>query len=154
MSVALNVSAVGGEGHSGLIDGNAHQVVIQLYGVACTIVYDAVVSLILLKVIDLVIGLRVDADTEREGLDLAACSAYSDSYNDLTMLSMVGDPCADIGFWAATTALRARGVKRSKPPFGSSVVVSARNTKRFWAACLVTPMLLPISVQEAPDRRA
>src|SRR4030081_2391602 len=64
----LAVSAVGGEGHSGLIDGNAHQVVIQLYGVACTIVYDAVVSLILLKVIDLVIGLRVDADTEREGL--------------------------------------------------------------------------------------
>src|SRR5712671_1225114 len=67
----LAVSAVGGEGHSGLIDGNAHQVVIQLYGVACTIVYDAIVSLILLKVIDLVIGLRVDADTEREGLDLA-----------------------------------------------------------------------------------
>jgi len=67
----LAVSAVGGEGHSGLIDGNAHQVVIQLYGVACTIVYDAVVSLILLKVIDLVIGLRVDAATEREGLDLA-----------------------------------------------------------------------------------
>ncbi len=30
----------------------------------------------------------------REGLDLATCSAYSDSYNDLTMLSLVGDPCA------------------------------------------------------------
>ena len=30
----------------------------------------------------------------REGLDLAACSAYSDSYNDLPMLSMVGDPVA------------------------------------------------------------
>ena len=30
----------------------------------------------------------------REGLDLAACSAYSDSSNDLPMLSMVGDPCA------------------------------------------------------------
>ncbi len=30
----LAVSAVGGEGHSGLIDGNAHQVVIQLYGIA------------------------------------------------------------------------------------------------------------------------
>jgi Amt family ammonium transporter len=67
----LAVSAVGGEGHSGLIDGNAHQVVIQLYGIACTVVYDAIVSLILLKLIDLVIGLRVDADTEREGLDLA-----------------------------------------------------------------------------------
>ena len=30
----------------------------------------------------------------REGLDLAACSAYSDSFNDLPMLSMVGDPVA------------------------------------------------------------
>jgi HAD superfamily hydrolase (TIGR01490 family) len=30
----------------------------------------------------------------RESLDLGRCSAYSDSYNDLPMLSMVGDPCA------------------------------------------------------------
>jgi HAD superfamily hydrolase (TIGR01490 family) len=29
----------------------------------------------------------------REGLDLARCSAYSDSYNDLPMLTLVGDPC-------------------------------------------------------------
>ena len=29
---------------------------------------------------------------EREGLDLARCSAYSDSFNDLPMLSLVGDP--------------------------------------------------------------
>jgi HAD superfamily hydrolase (TIGR01490 family) len=39
-------------------------------------------------------GEAVRALAEREGLDLEACSAYSDSYNDLTMLSMVGDPCA------------------------------------------------------------
>jgi HAD superfamily hydrolase (TIGR01490 family) len=31
---------------------------------------------------------------DRFGLDLAACSAYSDSYNDLPMLSAVGDPVA------------------------------------------------------------
>ncbi len=29
----------------------------------------------------------------REGLDLSRCSAYSDSHNDLPMLSLVGDPC-------------------------------------------------------------
>jgi HAD superfamily hydrolase (TIGR01490 family) len=29
-----------------------------------------------------------------EGLDLSRCSAYSDSHNDLPMLSLVGDPCA------------------------------------------------------------
>jgi HAD superfamily hydrolase (TIGR01490 family) len=35
----------------------------------------------------------VRALAEREGLDLSLCSAYSDSFNDLPMLSMVGDPC-------------------------------------------------------------
>jgi ammonium transporter, Amt family len=67
----LAVAWVGGAGKSGLIDGNPHQVVVQLYGVAVTAVYDAIVSLILLKLIDLTIGLRVDSDIEREGLDLA-----------------------------------------------------------------------------------
>jgi HAD superfamily hydrolase (TIGR01490 family) len=36
----------------------------------------------------------VRALAEREGLDLDACSAYSDSVNDLPMLKLVGDPCA------------------------------------------------------------
>jgi len=67
----LAVSAVGGTGHSGLIDGNPGQVLIQLYAIGCTIAYDAIVSLILLKVIDLVIGIRVHLDVEREGLDLS-----------------------------------------------------------------------------------
>jgi len=66
----LAVAAIGGDGKSGLIDGNPYQVVVQLYGVACTIAYDAIVSLILLKIIDLTMGLRVDLDSEREGLDL------------------------------------------------------------------------------------
>jgi HAD superfamily hydrolase (TIGR01490 family) len=39
-------------------------------------------------------GEAVRALAEREGLDLQQCSAYSDSYNDLPMLSMVGQPCA------------------------------------------------------------
>jgi ammonium transporter, Amt family len=67
----LAVAWVGGEGKSGLIDGNPHQVIVQLYGVAVTIVYDVIVSLILLKLVDLMVGLRVDAEVEREGLDLA-----------------------------------------------------------------------------------
>ncbi len=36
----------------------------------------------------------VRAIAEREGLDLSRCSAYSDSFNDLPMLSLVGDACA------------------------------------------------------------
>src|SRR5690606_25230783 len=39
-------------------------------------------------------GVAIQALAEREGLDLSRCSAYSDSSNDLPMLSMVGDPCA------------------------------------------------------------
>jgi HAD superfamily hydrolase (TIGR01490 family) len=38
-------------------------------------------------------GEAVRALADREGLDLSRCSAYSDSFNDLPMLSMVGDPC-------------------------------------------------------------
>ena len=36
----------------------------------------------------------VRALAEREGLDLSLCSAYSDSYNDLPMLSIVGEAVA------------------------------------------------------------
>ncbi|HEX5772179.1 MAG TPA: HAD-IB family hydrolase [Nocardioidaceae bacterium] len=35
----------------------------------------------------------IRALADREGLDLSRCSAYSDSYNDLPMLALVGDPC-------------------------------------------------------------
>jgi Amt family ammonium transporter len=63
------VSAYGGTG--GLVEGNAGQVFNQLAGVLIVFIYDAVVSLILLKIIDAVIGLRVTPEIEREGLDLA-----------------------------------------------------------------------------------
>ncbi|GCD97322.1 HAD family hydrolase [Embleya hyalina] len=36
----------------------------------------------------------VRALAAREGLDLGDCSAYSDSANDIPMLTLVGDPCA------------------------------------------------------------
>ena len=38
-------------------------------------------------------AVAVAALAEREGLDLDRCSAYSDSHNDVPMLSLVGDPC-------------------------------------------------------------
>jgi HAD superfamily hydrolase (TIGR01490 family) len=39
-------------------------------------------------------GEAIKALAAREGLDLDRCSAYSDSFNDLTMLSLVGHPVA------------------------------------------------------------
>ena len=64
--------AVNSAGSNGLFYGNPMQFVIQLKVVAITIVYSFVVSVILLKVIDAVMGLRVSEHEERVGLDLTA----------------------------------------------------------------------------------
>jgi Amt family ammonium transporter len=58
-------------GTSGLIEGNAGQVLNQIEGVVIVVVFDVIASFIILKVVDLVIGLRVDEEVERDGLDLA-----------------------------------------------------------------------------------
>ncbi|WP_370153146.1 ammonium transporter [Ferrovibrio sp.] len=63
-------AVTGGDAPLGLLDGNAGQVLTQIYGVVITIVFTAIVSLIILKIIDWTIGLRVDEATERDGLDL------------------------------------------------------------------------------------
>jgi Amt family ammonium transporter len=48
------------------------QVWIQLQGVLVTIVWSAVVSLIAYKLVDLLIGMRVPEEEEREGLDISS----------------------------------------------------------------------------------
>jgi Amt family ammonium transporter len=55
----------------GLIDGNAYQVVIQIYGILGTLIYDAIGTLIILFVIKMIMGLRVSEEVERDGLDLS-----------------------------------------------------------------------------------
>ena len=64
------VEAIGGTGKSGLIDGNAAQLGIQAMGVLATVVYCAVATFILLKIVDAVMGLRVDEEAEVAGLDI------------------------------------------------------------------------------------
>jgi Amt family ammonium transporter len=63
---------VGTLGGVGLAEGmtTAGQVWVQFVGVAATFVYCAVLTLVILKVIDAVIGLRVSSDEETEGLDI------------------------------------------------------------------------------------
>jgi Amt family ammonium transporter len=51
--------------------GGVGQMIIQAYGVGVTIVYTGIVSFILLKLVDLLIGLRVSEEEEVEGLDTA-----------------------------------------------------------------------------------
>ncbi len=58
-------------GTAGAFYGNVQQFINQCIGVATIFVYDAIVSLIILKIVDIFIGLRVSEEVEREGLDLA-----------------------------------------------------------------------------------
>ena len=57
--------------YPGLIDGNPQQVLIQLAAVAATAAYAIVATFIILKVVDLVLGIRVNSADEEMGLDLA-----------------------------------------------------------------------------------
>ena len=66
------VAAIGGT--AGAIDGNAGQLVTQVIAVVATMVYSFVVTLVILKVLDLIpgLGIRVSNDDEDIGLDLSA----------------------------------------------------------------------------------
>ncbi|MGB7171881.1 MAG: ammonia channel protein, partial [Acidobacteriaceae bacterium] len=55
---------------TGAIDGNWHQVLNQLAGIAIAWGLSIVGTLILLKLVDMVVGLRVTREEEIEGLDV------------------------------------------------------------------------------------
>jgi len=69
--VFATMAVTGAADPVGLLDGNGGQVWTQIQGVAITIVYCGVATFILLKLIDLIIGLRVPEEVERDGLDLS-----------------------------------------------------------------------------------
>jgi len=56
---------------SGLLEGNAHQLLNQLVGVAIAWGLAIVGTLVILKLVDSTIGLRVSEDHEMQGLDLS-----------------------------------------------------------------------------------
>ncbi|MEI8140253.1 MAG: ammonium transporter [bacterium] len=63
-------TTVNSAGANGLFYGNPAQFIIQLKAVAITVAYSGVVSFVLLKLVDKVIGLRATEQSERIGLDL------------------------------------------------------------------------------------
>jgi len=67
---AFASSAINPAGKGWINDGNFGQMLVQLYDVGITFVYCAVVTFIILKVVDMVIGLRVSPEVEVEGLDI------------------------------------------------------------------------------------
>jgi Amt family ammonium transporter len=58
-------------GTAGWIENNPAQVINQIKGVIVVVAYDCIVSLIILKIVDIAIGLRVSNQVELEGLDVA-----------------------------------------------------------------------------------
>ncbi len=52
--------------------GTGAQVWVQTQGVIATIVWSGVVALVMFKIVDMVIGLRVSEEEEREGLDISS----------------------------------------------------------------------------------
>jgi ammonium transporter, Amt family len=63
-------NAINSSGKGWLIDGNGHQMLIQFYDVAGVFVYCGICTFIILKVIDMIVGLRVSPEVEVEGLDI------------------------------------------------------------------------------------
>ena len=63
--------SLGGAGFGGDITSIGGQLMVQFTGVGATVVYTGVVSFIILKVLDGIMGLRVTDEEEAEGLDLA-----------------------------------------------------------------------------------
>jgi Amt family ammonium transporter len=57
-------------GISGLLEGNPHQLVLQLYGIGVTLLWSGVATFVLLKVIQFFLPLRVTNDQEQQGLDI------------------------------------------------------------------------------------
>ncbi len=70
MTGMLASNAINSASKGWLIDGNPQQMVIQFYDVAGTFIYCGIVTYIILKILDIIIGLRVSQAVEVEGLDI------------------------------------------------------------------------------------
>ena len=71
-AVLTGVFAVEGVGGTaGALEGNVAQVGVQLWGILATVVQAGLGTWLILKVVDGLVGVRVDEETEHTGLDLA-----------------------------------------------------------------------------------
>ena len=69
---ATTLGVFSGQGLAEGVNGIGGQVVNQCIGVIVTVIYSGVLSFIILKVVDVLVGLRVNEDEETEGLDLVS----------------------------------------------------------------------------------
>jgi Amt family ammonium transporter len=57
--------------YTGLIEGNGQQLVNQLIAVGATIAYAVIATFVIVKVVDVILGIRVTSESEELGLDLS-----------------------------------------------------------------------------------
>ncbi len=63
-------AVTGSEAMRGLIDGNPGQIWVQLEGIAATIAWSGIMTLVILVVVNAIVGVRVSAEEEKVGLDI------------------------------------------------------------------------------------
>ncbi len=63
------VETIGGT--AGALEGNISQIGTQMYGILATIAWSAIATVVIIFIIDKAIGIRVDKDSEAEGLDIS-----------------------------------------------------------------------------------
>ncbi len=57
--------------YTGLLEGNGQQLVNQLVAVGATIAYATIATFVIVKVVDVILGIRVPSESEEMGLDLS-----------------------------------------------------------------------------------
>jgi Amt family ammonium transporter len=70
-AAAVSMSPAAPAGFPGLLEGNPHQLLIQLYGVLATGAWSAIATLVLLKLVGRVFPLRASPEDELAGLDIS-----------------------------------------------------------------------------------
>ncbi len=69
-TAAVSMSADVPAGLPGLLEGNPHQLLLQFYGVAATVLWSGGATFLLLKLINVFTPLRVSNELEQQGLDI------------------------------------------------------------------------------------
>ena len=72
-AVATGIFATAGvqQAYTGLLEGNGQQLVYQLVAVGATILFAVSATFVIVKVVDVILGIRVSAKDEEMGIDLA-----------------------------------------------------------------------------------
>lgn len=76
----------------GLIDGNAMQIVNQLIGIGIAVCLSAISSIVILKIVDVVIGLRVSEDEEIAGLDASQHGEIAYVFESISITEVPSSP--------------------------------------------------------------